>query len=83
MIKSIIRLGVFTIALICFSNIAIAQKKNNKKAKTTISSKKKNQSSKKTVSKKKKPIRKRPAVSTYIIPESKIAKTIDSQKLYN
>ena len=58
MIKSIIRLGVFTIALICFSNITIAQKKNNKKAKTTISSKKKNQSSKKTVSKKKKPIRK-------------------------
>ena len=77
MIKSIIRLGLFTIALICFSNMAIAQKKNNKKAKTTISSKKKKQSSKKTSSKKKKPIQKRPTLSTYIIPESIIAKTID------
>ena len=77
MIKSIIRLGLFTIALICFSNMAIAQKKNKKKAKTTISSKKKKQSSKKTSSKKKKPIQKRPTLSTYIIPESIIAKTID------
>jgi hypothetical protein len=78
MIKSIIRLGVFTIALICFSNMAIAQKKNKKKAKTSISSKKK--PSKKTVSKKKKissknkkTVQKRPVASTYIIPESKIA----------
>jgi len=52
MIKSIIRLGVFTIALICFSNMAIAQKKNKKKAKTTISTKKKQV--KKTGTKKKK-----------------------------
>jgi hypothetical protein len=77
MIKSIIRLGIFIIALICFSNMAIAQKKNNKKAKTTISSKNKKQSSKKISSKKKKTIQKRPRVSTYIIPEPKIAKTID------
>jgi hypothetical protein len=71
MIKSIIRLGVFTIALICFSNMAIAQKKNKKKAKTSISAKKK------TSSKKKKPIRKRPIASTYIVPDSKITKKID------
>ena len=71
MIKSIIRLGVFTIALICFSNMAIAQKKNKKKAKTSISAKKK------TSSKKKKPILKRPIVSTYIVPESKITKKFD------
>jgi len=84
MIKSIIRLGVFTIALICFSNMAMAQKKNKKKAKTTISSKKKKQSIKKTVSKKnktnskkKKIVQKRPTVGTYIIPEYKIAKTIN------
>ena len=82
MIKSIIRLGVFIIALICFSNMAIAQKKNKKKAKTSISSKKK--PSKKTVSKKKKissknkkTVQKRPVASTYIIPEPKIAKTIE------
>jgi hypothetical protein len=64
--------------------MAMAQKKNKKKAKTTISSKKKKQSIKKTVSKKnktnskkKKIVQKRPTVGTYIIPESKIAKTIN------
>ena len=77
MIKSIIRLGVFTIALICFSNMAIAQKKNKKKAKTTISSKKKKKSTKKSSSKKKKTIQKRPKATTYILPESKNAKTIN------
>jgi len=77
MIKSIIRIGVFTIALICFSNMAIAQKKNNKKkAKTTLSSKKK-KSSKKSISKKKKTVKKRPLVTTYAIRESKITKTND------
>ena len=77
MIKSIIRIVLFTIALICFSNMAIAQKKNNKKAKTTISSKKKKKSSKKSISKKKKPVKKRPLVTTYAIRESKNTKTID------
>ena len=84
MIKSIIRLGVFTIALICFSNMAIAQKKNKKKAKTSVSSNKKKKTSKKTVSKKnkinsknKKSVQKIPRVTTYSIPESIIAKTND------
>jgi hypothetical protein len=54
MIKSIIRLGVFTIALICFSNMAIAQKKNKKKSKTSVSSNKKKKTSKKSVQKRKK-----------------------------
>jgi len=80
MIKSIIRLGVFTIALICFSNMAIAQKKNKKKAKTTISTKKKPSKKtvskkKKTNSKKKKSVQKRPTVKTFAIRESKIATT--------
>jgi len=86
MIKSIIRLGVFTIALICFSNMAIAQKKNKKKAKTTISTKKK--LSKKTASKKKKSnskkkrtIQKRPTVTTYATRESKIVSTNDQTVL--
>ena len=82
MIKSIIRLGVFTIALICFSNMAIAQKKNKKKAKTTISTKKKQvkktgTKKKKSSSTKKKPISKRPIETTYTIQESKIAKTTE------
>ena len=84
MIKSIIRLGIFTIALICFSNMAIAQKKNKKKAKTSVSSNKKKKTSKKTVSKKnkinsknKKSVQKIPRVTTYSIPESIIAKTND------
>ena len=77
MIKSIIRLGVFTIALICFSNMAIAQKKNKKKAKTSVSSNKKKKTSKKSVSKKKKIVQKRPTVTTYAIPESNMAKTND------
>jgi len=77
MIKSIIRIGVFTIALICFSNMSIAQKKNKKKAKTSIIAKKKKKPSKKTTSKKKRTIQKRPTTTTYIIPESKIANTID------
>jgi hypothetical protein len=80
MIKSIIRIGIFIIALICFSNIAGAQKKNKKKAKTTISSKKKPSKKtvskkKKTNSKKKKSVQKRPIVKTFAIPESKIATT--------
>ena len=80
MIKSIIRLGVFTIALICFSNMAIAQKKNKKKAKTTISTKKKPSKKtvskkKKTNSKKKKSVQKRPSVKTFAIRESKITTT--------
>jgi hypothetical protein len=77
MIKSIIRLGVFTIALICFSNMAIAQKKNKKKAKTSVSSNKKKKTSKKSVSKKKKIVQKRPTVTMYAIPESNMAKTND------
>ena len=82
MLKSVIRLVVFTIALICFSNMAMAQKKNKKKAKSTISTKKKQ--GKKTVTKKKKAssnkkkvISKRPIETTYTIQESKIAKIID------
>jgi hypothetical protein len=82
MIKSIIRLGVFTIALICFSNMAIAQKKNKKKAKTTISTKKKQvkktgTKKKKSSSTKKKLISKRPIETIYTIQESKIAKTTE------
>ena len=73
--KSIIRYGLLAIALICFSNMGIAQKKNKKKAKTTISSKKKKNSSKKISSKKKKTVQKSPISTTYVIPESKIAKT--------
>jgi hypothetical protein len=86
MIKSIIRLGVFTIALICFSNMAIAQKKNKKKAKTTISTKKKlskKTASKKKISnsKKKRTIQKRPTVTTYATRESKIVSTNDQTVL--
>lgn len=49
--KLFIRFCLFSIALICFSNNLIAQKKNKKKAKTTVSSKKK--STKKSSNKKK------------------------------
>jgi len=84
MMKSIIRLVLCTIALICFSNIAIAQKKNKKKAKTTINSKKKNKSSKKskkTISKKNLPISKRTTVARYQIPASNINETIEQKAL--
>ena len=84
MMKSIIRLVLCTIALICFSNIAIAQKKNKKKAKTTINSKKKNKSSKKskkTISKKNLPISKRTTVARYQITTSNINETIEQKVL--
>ena len=61
--KSMIRYGLLAIALICFSNMGIAQKKNKKKAKTTISAKKKKKSTKKTSSRKKPSIKKRPSVA--------------------
>ena len=82
MMKSIIRIGLFTIALICFSNMAISQKKYKKKAKTTINSKKKKKSSKKskkTISKKSKPISKRTTVAKYQIPTSNINETIEQK----
>ena len=55
--KSIIRYGLLALALICFSNIGFAQKKNKKKAKTTVSSIKKKKSIKKTSSRKKQTIK--------------------------
>jgi hypothetical protein len=63
--KSIIRYGLLAIALICFSNMGIAQQKNKKKAKTTISSKKKKKSNKKTNNKKQRTIKKRPSFAIY------------------
>jgi len=69
MMKSIIRIGLFTIALICCSNMAIAQKKNKKKAKTSVSSKKKKKPSKKVRSKKKKTVPKKPTIAKYRIAE--------------
>lgn len=77
MIKSIIRIVLFTIALICFSNMAIAQKNNKKKTKSSISNKKKKKSIKKSISKKKKTTKKRPSVTIYTIRESKITTTND------
>jgi hypothetical protein len=80
--KSIIRYGILAIALICFSNVGIAQKKNKKKAKTTISSKKKKKASKKTSPKKKQKtskksstrkkqtIKKRPTIANYIVNDT-------------
>ena len=50
--KSIIRLSLLCIALICFSNMAISQKKNKKKAKSSVSVKK-NKSANKTSKQKK------------------------------
>lgn len=58
--KSFIRFSLLTIALICFSNMSIAQKKSKKKAKTSISSKKK-QTGKKLNSKKKQSAKKKPS----------------------
>jgi hypothetical protein len=58
--KSIIKFTILFIALICFSNYTIAQKKYKKKAQTTISKKKK-----------KKPIKKRPTIAKYRMTESK------------
>ncbi|MFM2015720.1 MAG: hypothetical protein RIQ51_1210 [Bacteroidota bacterium] len=68
--KSIIRYGLLVVALICFSNMGIAQKKNKKKAKTTISAKKKKKSTKKTSSRKKPSIKKRPSVAIYKITDT-------------
>ena len=68
--KSIIRYGLLVVALICFSNMGIAQKKNKKKAKTTISAKKKKKSTKKTSSRKKPSIKKRPTVAIYKITDT-------------
>ncbi len=70
--KSIIRFGLLCVALICFSNMAISQKKNKKKVKTSISTKKK-KPSKKTSSKKKKSVKKnaakkRPTTAKYVAP---------------
>jgi len=82
MMKSIIRLGLFTIALICFSNMAIAQKKSNKKTKTTIISKKKKKSSKKfkkTISKKIQPATIRTTAANYQILSSNINETIEQK----
>jgi hypothetical protein len=73
MMKSIIRIGLFTIALICCSNMAIAQKKNKKKAKTSVSSKKKKKPSKKVSSKKKKAVAKKPTITKYKIGESYVS----------
>ncbi len=68
--KSIIRYGLLVVALVCFSNMGIAQKKNKKKAKTTISAKKKKKSTKKTSSRKKPSIKKRPSVAIYKITDT-------------
>ncbi len=68
--KSIIRYGLLVVALICLSNMGIAQKKNKKKAKTTISAKKKKKSTKKTSSRKKPSIKKRPTVAIYKITDT-------------
>lgn len=63
--KSIIRFSLLCIALICFSNMGISQKKNKKKAKTSIGTKKTNKKSSaskkknKKNSKKTKPTKKR------------------------
>ncbi len=68
--KSIIRYGLLVVALVCFSNMGIAQKKNKKKAKTTISAKKKKKSTKNTNSRKKPSIKKRPSVAIYKITDT-------------
>ena len=82
MMKKIIRLGLFTIALICFSNMAIAQKKNKKKAKTTIISKKNKKSSKKSkkkISKKNQSTSKRITIAKYQIPTLNTNETIEQK----
>ncbi len=68
--KSIIRYGLLALALICFSNIGFAQKKNKKKAKTTISAKKKKKSTKKSSTRKKQVIKKRPGVANYKVTDT-------------
>ena len=68
--KSIIRYGLLVIALFCFSNTGIAQKRNKKKAKTTISAKKKKKSTKKSSTRKKNSIKKRPNVTIYKITDT-------------
>ena len=66
--KSIIRYGLLLIAFFCFSNTGIAQKRNKKKAKTTISAKKK--ATKKSSTRKKNSIKKRPNVAIYKITDT-------------
>ena len=68
--KSIIRYGLLAIALFCFSNMGIAQKKNKKKAKTSISTKKKKKANKKTNTRKKQTIKKRPSVAIYKVSDT-------------
>ena len=68
--KSIIRYGLLVIALICFSNMGIAQKKNKKKAKTTVSTKKKKKAIKKTSTRKKSTSKKRPSVAIYKVADT-------------
>lgn len=75
--KSIIRYGLFAIALICFSNMGIAQKKNKKKAKISINSNKKKKSNKKKSNKKpssrkKQTIKKRSTVVKYKLADTAI-----------
>ena len=77
MMKSILKISLFTIALICCSNIAIAQKKNKKKAKTSVSSKKKKKQSKKGSSKKKKAVSKKPTTAKYKVGLSDNSATSD------
>lgn len=76
--KSIIRFSLLCIALICFSNLGMTQKKNKKKATTSIVSKKKKQpvkksstqkkKSKKKTSKKKPTVNKKVTNTKYIAP---------------
>ncbi len=76
--KSIIRFSLLCIALICFSNLGMTQKKNKKKATTSIVSKKKKQpvkklstqkkKSKKKSSKKKPTVKKNVTNAKYIAP---------------
>jgi hypothetical protein len=77
MMKSIIRIFLFTIALICCSNMGIAQKKNKKKAKTSVSAKKKKKPSKKVRSKKKISVSKKPTIAKYKVDVKDAAATSD------
>lgn len=74
--KSFIRFGLLCIALICFSNMGISQKKNKKKAKTTIGTKKKKKPIKKAKSKKKISGKKRATTAKYIPLVSKTQSAI-------
>lgn len=76
--KSFIRFSFLCIALICFSNLGMSQKKNKKKAKSSIVSKKKKQAvrklstqkkkSNKKSSKKKTAVKKAVTIAKYIAP---------------